>query len=55
MMEVPSRWSGSPPSLRRHAPLLGEHSAEVLREVGYSAEDVARLADDGVTLLPRAV
>ena len=33
-MAVPSEWSESAPELRRHAPRLGEHTAEVLREVG---------------------
>lgn len=54
MMEVPSRWSGSPPSLRRHAPLLGEHSAEVLGELGYPPEEIERLHADGVTAGPTA-
>jgi crotonobetainyl-CoA:carnitine CoA-transferase CaiB-like acyl-CoA transferase len=30
---------------------LGEHSAEVLREAGYSAGEIAELARRGVTLL----
>jgi crotonobetainyl-CoA:carnitine CoA-transferase CaiB-like acyl-CoA transferase len=29
-------------------PLVGEHTAEVLEEVGYSAEEIAALAADGV-------
>ena len=36
MMDVPSRWSETPPAFRRHAPRLGEHSVEVLREAGYT-------------------
>ena len=33
--------------LRRHAPRLGEHNAEVLAEAGYSAADIAALAASG--------
>ena len=32
----PARFVGTPSSIRRGAPLLGEHNDEVLRELGYS-------------------
>ncbi|MGQ2994091.1 CaiB/BaiF CoA transferase family protein [Variovorax sp.] len=51
-MAIPTRWSGSPPSVSRHAPRLGEHSAEVLAEAGYSAAQIAAMAAQGATLLP---
>jgi crotonobetainyl-CoA:carnitine CoA-transferase CaiB-like acyl-CoA transferase len=35
-MAVPSEWSESKPEYRRHAPRLGEHTREVLREAGLS-------------------
>ena len=50
---VPTRWSASPPQVRQPAPRFGEHSAEVLREVGYSEADLERMAADGVTILDR--
>jgi crotonobetainyl-CoA:carnitine CoA-transferase CaiB-like acyl-CoA transferase len=50
-METPARFSSSQPELRRHAPRFGEHSAELLREAGYSAAEIERLAADGVTVL----
>lgn len=37
----------TPASVRRPAPLLGEHTAEVLAEVGYDAADIAKLAETG--------
>jgi benzylsuccinate CoA-transferase BbsF subunit len=38
------------PHLRRHAPLFGEHTEELLRELlGMTADDVAALAAEGVT------
>lgn len=50
-MQIPTKWSGSPPTVGRLAPRLGEHSAEVLAEAGYSAAQIDALAVDGVTLL----
>jgi crotonobetainyl-CoA:carnitine CoA-transferase CaiB-like acyl-CoA transferase len=42
-MAVPSEWSASPPEYRRHAPRLGEHTAEVLREVGVPEANIEAL------------
>jgi crotonobetainyl-CoA:carnitine CoA-transferase CaiB-like acyl-CoA transferase len=42
-MAVPSEWSESAPEYRRAAPRLGEHTAEVLREVGLSAQQIEQL------------
>ncbi|HMN81087.1 MAG TPA: CoA transferase [Burkholderiaceae bacterium] len=42
-------WSDTPPSIRRPAPRLGEHSTEVLAEHGYSAAEIERLLALGVT------
>ena len=43
----PLRIDGERMPLRRPPPLHGEHSAEVLREIGYSDEQVTRLLDAG--------
>ena len=49
-MAVPTRFSASPPEGFRHAPRFGQHSAEVLREAGYSDAEIARMVADGVTI-----
>ena len=47
---VPVKLSGTPGSIRRRAPALGEHSAEILLERGFSREEVDGLLADGVIL-----
>ena len=39
--------SGTPPDVRRRAPLLGEHTGAVLREAGFSDEEIAALREIG--------
>jgi crotonobetainyl-CoA:carnitine CoA-transferase CaiB-like acyl-CoA transferase len=36
--------------VRRHAPKIGEQTAEILGEIGVDADDVARLTREGVVL-----
>src|SRR5271154_1789970 len=36
------------PGIHRQPPRMGEHSAEILAEAGFSADEVARLAAEGV-------
>jgi crotonobetainyl-CoA:carnitine CoA-transferase CaiB-like acyl-CoA transferase len=45
----PVNFSSAPFQIRRHAPRLGEHSAEILREAGYSAAEIEAMVRDGVT------
>lgn len=39
--------SGTPQQVRRHPPLLGEHTDEVLAEAGIGADQIARLRSSG--------
>jgi crotonobetainyl-CoA:carnitine CoA-transferase CaiB-like acyl-CoA transferase len=46
---LPMRFSGGPDRLHlRHAPLLGEHNAELLGELGLSSSEIDALEADGV-------
>lgn len=45
-MRPTARFSATPLSLRRHAPTLGEHTDEVLREAGLAPEDIAQVTGD---------
>jgi crotonobetainyl-CoA:carnitine CoA-transferase CaiB-like acyl-CoA transferase len=51
-MAVPSEWSESPPQFRRHAPRLGEHTREVLREAGLAEGEIEALIRSGAAQSP---
>jgi crotonobetainyl-CoA:carnitine CoA-transferase CaiB-like acyl-CoA transferase len=48
LADTPVRLSETPGAIRGRAPLLGEHTAAILAELGYSTADVARLRAGGV-------
>jgi crotonobetainyl-CoA:carnitine CoA-transferase CaiB-like acyl-CoA transferase len=48
LIPPPVRFAGAPQSVRRPAPLIGEHTEEVLAELGYDAEVIASLRTSGV-------
>ncbi|SCU75938.1 L-carnitine dehydratase/bile acid-inducible protein F [Cupriavidus necator] len=45
---VPVKLSETPGSVRRRAPLLGEHTDEILQAAGYAEGDILRLRQGGV-------
>jgi crotonobetainyl-CoA:carnitine CoA-transferase CaiB-like acyl-CoA transferase len=49
----PTTWSGTPPAPVGPAPGLGQHSADVLREAGYTDADITHLAGSGAVVLGR--
>ena len=45
IIETPFRMSKTPGTIRQRAPLLGEHTDEVLAEIGYGAAEIIRLRE----------
>jgi crotonobetainyl-CoA:carnitine CoA-transferase CaiB-like acyl-CoA transferase len=52
MLATPADFGGQPPVPRWRAPRLGEHSTEVLRELGFDDAAIASFLDDGVAVIP---
>jgi crotonobetainyl-CoA:carnitine CoA-transferase CaiB-like acyl-CoA transferase len=48
-MKVSATWSETPAESVRLAPRLNEHGAEILREAGFTAHEIATLVREGVT------
>ena len=51
MLDFPFRATGTPTPVRRPAPRLGEHTAEVLAELGLAPAEIDRLAAAGAVAL----
>ncbi|MBX6392981.1 MAG: CoA transferase, partial [Burkholderiales bacterium] len=47
---LPVKFSQTPGTVRRPAPLLGEHTYEVLQEVGYSRAEIDALVAQGAAV-----
>jgi crotonobetainyl-CoA:carnitine CoA-transferase CaiB-like acyl-CoA transferase len=48
-MKVSASWSDTPAEPSRLAPRLNEHGEEILREAGFSTDEIAALVRDGAT------
>jgi crotonobetainyl-CoA:carnitine CoA-transferase CaiB-like acyl-CoA transferase len=51
-MKVGAQWSDTPAQPERLAPRLSEHGEEILREVGYSAPEIAAMFDNQIVGRP---
>lgn len=51
---LPIKFSDTPGGVTRPAPLLGEHTAEVLREAGYDAAEIDRMLGSGAVRSAKA-
>ena len=51
-MAVPTKFSATPPVIKRQAPRLGEHGREVMKEAGYSEEAIDKLVSAGAMRAP---
>ena len=49
---IPATYSKTPGAIRRLPPRLGEHSLEILREVGLAEHEVTELLASGATRGP---
>ena len=47
VVDTPLKLSETPATLRRHPPSLGEHTAEVLRELGYDEAAIKAMREQG--------
>jgi crotonobetainyl-CoA:carnitine CoA-transferase CaiB-like acyl-CoA transferase len=48
-MKVSAKWSETTAETTRLAPRLNQHGAEILREAGFTADEIASMMRDGVT------
>ncbi len=46
----PVKFHGTPGGVKRAAPVLGQHSREVLAEAGYSSEEIEALIASGAVV-----
>ncbi len=50
LLASPIKFRQNPASVRAPAPEVGQHTEEILLDLGYSWEDIARLKEQGVIL-----
>jgi crotonobetainyl-CoA:carnitine CoA-transferase CaiB-like acyl-CoA transferase len=49
--DIPTHWSESQPEISQLAPRLGQHSRQILEELGLSSEQIDMLVADATTIL----
>ncbi len=49
LVATPIQFEGAPMEVRGVAPEVGQHSEEILLELGYTWEDISTFKDDAVT------
>jgi crotonobetainyl-CoA:carnitine CoA-transferase CaiB-like acyl-CoA transferase len=49
----PVRYDGAAPALRRHPPKQGQHTREVLAELGYTPQEIDGYVERGIALTSR--
>lgn len=49
---IPVKYSKTPGSIRKSSPKLGEDTAGVMKEAGYTQEEIDRMIADGVVVVP---
>ena len=52
---LPIKFSETPGSVRRAAPMLGQHTREVLREHGFSDAEADQMAASGAVKIPGSI
>ena len=50
LVTTPVKFHQNPAELKTPAPELGQHTEEILLDLGYNWDDITRLKDDGVIL-----
>jgi crotonobetainyl-CoA:carnitine CoA-transferase CaiB-like acyl-CoA transferase len=53
-MREPTEWSDTQPKANRHAPVMGEHTQEILAEVGYSVAEIKAMLAEGAVIAAEA-
>lgn len=46
-MGIPTAFSDTPATVRRHAPLLGENTRDILQQAGFSSDEIGQLIESG--------
>jgi crotonobetainyl-CoA:carnitine CoA-transferase CaiB-like acyl-CoA transferase len=48
VIKTPIQVSGAAPQIHRHPPLIGEHTREILSELGYAPGEIQEFLDNGI-------